>query len=450
MLRDWWHSPQRQTEHREISKIFVHFVSPQSDAQSSVYCTGCALHVVIKNNMTDKLVTGLDILILSTQDWDYSPTRKHHFTRKFTETGNRVLYVEQQMHWLGWLVDLRAQFSRSWRWLLGPREVEPNLWVYTFPIVLPFFQMSAAINWLNNLILLPIIRWQLRRLCFSALVLWTYTPHSADFVGRLGARAAVYSCVDDFASAKGLVNPRAISRMEQRLIRSVDLLIVTSPALYDSKKEGARRIKLIPNGVDVEHFSKAADTSLPVAEEISHLPHPIVGYVGRINYWIDTKLLGRIAREHPEWSVVLVGPVDQLADMAPFKGLANVHVTGRVAYDSIPDYLRAFDVCVNPYVLDGVAEHASPLKLYEYVASGKPVVSVDMPAARQFDGLIEISSNADEFSSLVARLLEQPNSNAAQRMAAARKHTWQIRFEAASRALAEVLAHKKIDPQKLI
>ena len=407
-----------------------------------MYCAGVRTPRCGKK-MTDQLVTGLDILILSTQDWDYSPTRKHHFARMFAENGNRVLYVEQQMHWLGWLIDIRNQFGRAWRWLRSPRSSDgesPNLWVYTLPIVLPFFQMSAAINWLNNLILLPILRWQLRRLGFRAPVLWTYTPHAAEFVGRLGERAAVYSCVDDFASAKGLVSPRAISRMEQRLIRSVDLLIVTSPALYDSKKAGARRVELIPNGVDVEHFAKAADASLPVAGGIADLPHPIIGYVGRINYWIDTALLGRIAREHPEWSVVLVGPVDELAEMAPLKGLANVHVTGRVAYEVVPDYLRAFDVCVNPYVLDGMAEHCDPLKVYEYVASGKPIVSVDMPAARQFDGQIEISSNADEFSSLVELLLEQPNSNAAEQMTAAREHTWEARFEAVSSVLSMLLS----------
>src|SRR5574341_625796 len=102
------------------------------------------------------ILTGHDILILSTQDWDELPTRKHRFARWWAENGNRVLYVEQQMHWAGWLVDLKHQLNRPWRWFQGPRSVDANLWIFTLPIVLPFFQMSRLINWINNLFLLPI------------------------------------------------------------------------------------------------------------------------------------------------------------------------------------------------------------------------------------------------------------------------------------------------------
>lgn len=388
-------------------------------------------------------ITGRDIVILSTQDWDYSPTRKHHFARMFAAQGNRVLYVEQQMHWAGWLIDLRRQFSRAWRWLRGPRPVANGLWVYTLPLVLPFFQMSARINWLNNLFLLPVLKWQLRRLGFAAPILWAYTPHAADFVGRLGEQAAVYTCVDDFTSSRGLVSPDTIARLERRLIETVDLLITTAPALHESRRRYARQAALVPNGVDVEHFARAASANLAVPPAVADLPRPIVGFVGRINYWIDTGLLARIARAHPEWSLVLVGPTDLLAKMKPLRGLANVHVTGRVPYADVPAYVKAFDVCVNPYLADGVAEHCSPLKLYEYVASGKPVVSVDMPAAHTFEGLVEIAADADEFLPLLERVVAAPDKRSGARMAAAREHTWQRRFEAVCAALAEILSERE-------
>src|SRR5688572_24918672 len=117
------------------------------------------------------IITGQDFVILSTQDWTSLPTRKHRFSQWWAQDGNRVLYIEQQMHWAGWLADIRSEFSRAWRWLRGPREVEPNVWVYTLPIVLPFFQMSGLINWINNLFLLPILRAQLKRLGFEHPVL---------------------------------------------------------------------------------------------------------------------------------------------------------------------------------------------------------------------------------------------------------------------------------------
>ncbi|MEJ2150154.1 MAG: glycosyltransferase [Chloroflexota bacterium] len=386
------------------------------------------------------MITGQDFIVLSTQDWDALPTRKHRFARWFAEGGSRVLYVEQQMHWAGWLADLKNQFSRAWRWLRGPRQVAPNLWVFTLPIVLPFFQMSGLINRANNLFLLPVLRAQARRLGFERPVLWTYTPHSADFVGRLGERAAVYECVDDFTSSRGLIDPKVIGRLERRLIEAVDLLIVTAPALLESKRAGARRAILVPNGVEAEHFARAADPALMVAEKLAGLKPPVVGYLGTLNYWIDTHLLGRLAREHPDWTLVLVGPHDLLADLSPLEGLPNVVRTGRVPYADLPGYVKVFDVCLNPYVLDGVAEHCSPLKLYEYLASGKPVVSVDMPEARQFAGLVHIARDSDEFVRLVEGVLADGDGDSAARMAEARNHTWRKRFADVSTALADVLA----------
>jgi glycosyltransferase involved in cell wall biosynthesis len=386
------------------------------------------------------MITGQDFIVLSTQDWDALPTRKHRFARWFAEGGSRVLYVEQQMHWAGWLADLKNRFSRAWRWLRGPRQVAPNLWVFTLPVVLPFFQMSGLINRLNNLFLLPVLRAQARRLGFDHPILWTYTPHSADFVGRLNEQAAIYECVDDFTSSRGLIDPKVIGRLERRLIEAVDLLIVTAPALLESKREGARRAILVPNGVEAEHFAQAADPALAVPEELAGLRPPVVGYLGTLNYWIDTHLLGRLAREHPDWTLVLVGPDDLLADLAPLEGLPNVVRTGRVPYADVPSYVKTFDVCVNPYVLDGVAEHCSPLKLYEYLATGKPVVSVDMPEARQFAGLVRIAQNADEFIRLVEEAISDGDGRSAARMAEARNHTWRKRFADVSAALADVLA----------
>lgn len=390
------------------------------------------------------VLTGWDILCLSTQDWDALPTRKHRFMRWFAEHGNRVLYVEQQMHWLGWLADLRHQGSRAFEWLRGPRQVAPNLWVYTLPPVLPFFQMFRWLNRLNNWLLRPLLRAQLKRLGFEKRLLWTYTPHSADFVGRLGESLAVYECVDEFSAARGLVRAATIRRLERELLARCDLVIVTAQALYDSKREAAKRIVLIPNGAEVAHFNKAADAGAPVAPALADLPRPVVGFLGAVQYWVDVPLLARIARERPDWSVALVGPPGQLVDLSELKALPNVHLTGRVPYADLPGYLRAFDVCLNPYKMDGVAEGCSPIKLYEYMATGKPIVSVDMPEARQFERLIYVAGDADAFVTCVevaVAELDRPEAGekAAQRLAEAERHTWRGRFEAAQAAVLETL-----------
>lgn len=395
-------------------------------------------------------ISGYDFLVLSTQDWDAVPTRKHRFARMYAAQGNRVLYIEQQMHWAGWLVDIKNQFSRAWRFLQGPREVEPNIWVYTLPVVLPFFQMTEVINKINNITLESSLKKALKWLRFNPekLIIWTYTPHSADFVGAFGEYAAVYECVDEFTASKGLVNARAIGKMERDLLAKVDLLIVTAQGLL-AKQQFAKRTKLVPNAAEVSHFATVADADLPIAKELEQTKPPVVGFLGSIQYWIDTDLLVEIARKHPDWTVVLVGPLGILADIDALREQPNVTLTGRVPYEEVPNYVKAFDVCLNPYHMDDVAEHCSPLKLYEYLATGKPVVSVDMPEVQQFKNMVSIAYNRSDFVSLVEETvssLPEPPEQAQKRMQEAWNHTWEKRFEAASGALAEMLAEKYAKP----
>lgn len=393
------------------------------------------------------MITGRDILILSTQDWTAMPTRKHRWARNWARQGNRVLYVEQQMHWAGWLAALRAEFPRAFRWLRGPRAVEPNLWLFTLPIALPFFQMNAALNRLNNLWLAPVLRWAMRRAGFSDVVLWTYTPHSADFVGKLGDSFAVYECVDEFSASKGLVHGPTIAALERELLGKVDLTIVTAPALLETKRPHTRRCELVGNGVDVEHFAAAsrADTAVPPA--IAALPKPVVGFLGGVQYWIDFDLIGYAARAHPDWSFAFVGPVEPLARADKVRGLPNVHFLGRQPYANVPAFVAGFDVCINPYVLDDVAEKCDPLKLYDYLASGKPVVSVDMPAARQFNGLIALTRTPEEFTRALEATLGHPGDGATRQRAAV-PFSWATRFEQVQAVVEDALSrpHPRFAP----
>lgn len=387
------------------------------------------------------MVSGQDILILSTQDWDALPTRKHHWARAFARQGNRVLFVEQQMHLAGWLYEaLRGrQVVRAVRWLRGPRPVEPNVWVFTLPVVLPFFQMSAVINRLNNSALTPVLRRALRGLQFRRPILWAYTPHSADFVGRLGERLTVYECVDEFSAAKGLVRSAAIAALERRLLERADQVIVTAPALLEAKRRYARRIALVPNGADVDRFRAAAEGEAAFPPDLARLPRPIIGFTGWVQYWVDFDLIAHAARAHPDWTFAIIGPVEPLARVDKVRGLNNVHFLGRKPYADIPRYVAGFDVCVNPFVLDGLAEAVSPIKLYEYLASGRPIVSVDMPAAREFDALIWVAKDAGEFLSGLGSALREGQSRAARRQAAAQGYSWAARFRAVEQILESAL-----------
>lgn len=395
------------------------------------------------------MITDCDILILSTQDWDALPTRKHHWARKFAASGNRVLYVEQQMHWLGWLVDLRHQFGRIWRWLTGPQQVSERIWVFTLPLVPPFFQMSILINQINNRLLAPVLRWALGRIGFKDFVLWVYTPHAAGLVGRLGEWLVVYECVDEFSAARGLLHGATVEAQERQLLHLSDSVIVTHPSLVQSKTVGDRLPSLVPNGADIGHFARAGDKSTQPAAAMEDLPRPVVGFHGWIQYWIDFDLIAYAACSHPEWSFVLIGPIEPLARVDKVKGLANVHFLGKQPYEQMPEYLAGFDVCINPFVLGELADAVSPIKLYEYLASGKPVVSVDMPAAREFSDLIPLVRTPKEFLLALEDVLSRAQTGTVVAEVAARQQaacglSWDTRFEQVEEVLKDAIVERRL------
>ena len=388
------------------------------------------------------MITGHDFVCLSSQDWGDLWTRKQRFMRRFAREGNRVLYVEAQAS-LASIGLMRADWKRGFRCLEGPRRVEENLYVATLPLVFPCFQMSIGINTLNNGLLLPLLRHWIKRLGFHRPILWTYNPYSESLIGKLGERFAIYECVDELSAAKGLVRSTVVKELERRLLRRVDLVIVTHENLYRTKKPLAGEIHLIPNGAEVEHFQKASVPDTPIAPEMKSIPHPIVGFLGSIQYWIDIDLLKFLALARPNWSIVLIGPVGRLAEIKQIQHLPNVYLLGRKPYDYLPSYLKAFDVCLNPYVLDETAMNCSPLKLYEYLATGKPIVSVDMPEARKFDGLIsigksyeELLKHLDEIVAGAAEADEMANS----RIQAAQGHSWDNRFSELERVIGKWVA----------
>lgn len=376
------------------------------------------------------MIKNQNIICLSTQDWNDLWTRKQRFMQKFAKNGNKVLYIEAQASLLS-LGIIKKDLGRSLLWLKGPRKIENNLYVATLPLVLPFFQIYPTINKINNWFILRVLRHWIKLLGFNHAIFWTYTPYSDYFVGKIGEKLAVYDCVDEFSAGKGLIRPETIKKLEKDLIRKVNLVIVTHINLLQSKRKLAKNIVLLPNGVDVEHFKKVFLAETPINEEIKKIPRPIIGFLGNIQYWIDLELIRFLALARPDWSFVLIGPIGRLTKIEKIKNLKNIYLLGRKEYQTLPPYIKALDVCINPYIINEVAQNCSPLKLYEYLASGKPIVSVDMPEARKFEGLVEIASDYKDFLEKLEKVLEglpEDSSKVEARIKACQKHSWDSRF----------------------
>jgi glycosyltransferase involved in cell wall biosynthesis len=328
-------------------------------------------------------------------DWfGENRTSSHHIARHLGERFP-LLYVESPGLRAPKATgrDIRKIFLKLAKSRQPATQIGPRMWHLTIPQV-PFQRLPVvpALNrwWSVTRVraTLEAIGWQ------QPPVLWFTVPHVGGVVGQLGERFSVFYCVDDYAALPD-VNAAEVRRMDEELSRRVDLVFAVSKKLEETKRTLNPNVRYAPHGVDVELFGGAATENGEAAEAVRGLQRPVIGYFGTLDARIDTSVLREIAERRPEWTLLLVGRLDVPPEELPHT--PNVRYTGAVSYKDLPDYARAFDVCVMPYRAGAFARNANPLKLREYLATGKPVVSSPMEEAAQFSDLVRTAHTAEEF-----------------------------------------------------
>lgn len=386
-------------------------------------------------------LTGESIITLSTQDWLDLWTRKQRFVLQFARQGNLVMYVETQFHWLSYVKQFRKHWRRIYLFLLGPRKVEKNLYVYTPPLLLPAFQIFSGLATINNVVLAFFLRRAMRRLGMEQPVLWSYTHFNKPLIKKLGCKKALYECVDDYAGAKGLIKADVVRQQERQTLESVQAAIVTADGLKPPMMPYNRNIHIVSNAANVSHFNRAATQKQVEPVEMRNIPHPRLVFLGLTAYWVDLDLLEQIVTQRPGWQVVLVGPV--AVDISRFDRYPNFHSLGRKPYDNLPQYMAHCDIALNPYVVDDVARGCSPLKLYEYLAAGLPVVSTEMPEARKFTKIVSVATDYNEFIRMTDDILarDEAEQTKYRQMALeeSKNHSWENRFLEVEKIAMEVL-----------
>jgi glycosyltransferase involved in cell wall biosynthesis len=387
-----------------------------------------------------------DIVCFGSGQWFYVPSIPE-YTMLEMASKHRVLYVEPFVSFLT-VVQTRlfdknaAAFRPKVRW--GLRRITSHLTVYTPPpLALPFQHRFEWILRINMVFLAWLVRGVMRRLGFSTPILWAYLFRLSGMVGRLSEKAVVYDCIEHdehFVSSES--GKRKVRALEERLCRKADVVFVMNPQLHHLKGQWNPRTVVVPSGAKIAHFSKAADPRTPIAEELAALPRPIVGYFGQVDRWkIDFDLLIYLTQRHPDWSLVFVGPVaPEVRGDARLTPLRNVYFFGRQPYERIPSFLKGFDVCTMPFTPSENIELSSPLKLYEYLATGKPIVSVPFPAVEEFSEYVSIARSSEAFAVAVEQAYTVDTQELAScRMREAEAHSWERRVEQKRAALHDVL-----------
>lgn len=377
----------------------------------------------------------VDIVLLYAPPWS-GPTRfsKHHLASYLANRGARVLYIEAPLTPLG--LRRASEFGRDLRHALeSPKRVADRLWVRRHFVPVPYHAATwptsrRAANRLAQHLLAPAVKRDLLRLGFARPVVIAGLPHAVDLVPSLPRSALVYHCADDYANVHGF--PSTLPQLEAELCRRADLVIATSETLCDERRRFNANTHWVPNGVDFEHFSEPT----PPAREMINLPRPIVGFVGGLSEWVDLELVASLARARPGWSIVLVGP--SAIDTSSVRALHNVRLLGPRPYASIPSYLAAMDVALIPFKQNRVTYHADPIKAYEYLAAGLPIVAADLPALRRLDHVLRLASSPETFlDALDAAIAEGRSAHRAERQAEAQRHRWSARFDEVGQLIRE-------------
>jgi len=379
-------------------------------------------------------------LFLSTTDWDAPQFgSRQQIALQIARRGHRVLFVEipRALHSI---ISDSAGTWRAVRRMGRVREIALRLLAYTPPPVLPVYY-NPVVNALNQRLLLRYLRRCLARLDWRPDVLWTYWPNTAHLIGRLGERVSVYHCIDDFCAAGyPLTSRRAIERMEARQCRSVDLVLTRTAALNAAKGRLNPNTHLLPGGVDTEHFDPARVGPPPA--ELADLPPPRVGFVGTIDDRVDVGLLAQCAGAMPTATFVLVGPVRRhRVDVGPLRRLSNVRFLPPCPHAEVPAIVEAFDVCLIPYWVNEYTRGLSPIKLYEYLAMGKPVIATDLPYLRREAAHIQIAPTAETFQSALRAAIDRPPiaQERSRRRAVAVAHSWERQVNEIERHLEPLL-----------
>jgi len=391
-----------------------------------------------------------DILFVAMEDWDEVWRRDQCVTAEFARRapGRKIIYEGLSIdvsHGLRKL-SLRPLWRALWRSgaPVSPPGL-PNVFLFNPVKWLPSsFPLGQRFNrWVER----RQLRRCARRLGLRRPILWLNPHYALHMVGRMGESLVVYDITDDWTQIKqaAWVQRQTVAE-DAELCRRADVLIVVSERLCQLKSGYCPDLHVIPNGVYLERYRAIADGRLAPHPAAAAWRHPVLAYTGTIHEErVDLALVEEIAEAFPEATIALVGP--SLLSARAQRRLethANILLTGPFPFEELPRLMRAFDVCIVPHVISAFTDSLDPLKLYEYLASGLPIVSTPVAGFRDYPSAVRLGQTAREFCAAIREALAEPHSQRVRRQTLARAHTWEARMDAIETALEVTQANRRL------
>jgi GT2 family glycosyltransferase/glycosyltransferase involved in cell wall biosynthesis len=365
----------------------------------------------------------LDVVVLPVIDWYFRHQRPQQLAAHLAAAGHRVVYLttdfERDRPGLPPFRLLEQVRDRVWTARLACPDPHPAIHTDRLDRDRARF-LAHALHRLEQ------------DLGLHNVVLVAQHPFWYDVVAASARDLLVYDLIDDHAGFQGAGT--WVADVEHDLMEGADLVVATSASLLETKTKAARAV-VVPNAAEVDRFRAAASA---VVRDPGR--RPVVGYVGAIEYWFDTALIEVCARAHPDWDFVLVGGV--VGDEAlRLETLENVRLLGERPYDRVPGLVAGFDVCLIPFLIVPLTRHTNPVKAYEYLSAGKPVVATALPDLVGMEPHVRIGRDHAEFLvALAAAMKEADDADlVCARTAWAMQHSWKVRAREFERAVFDGL-----------
>ena len=341
--------------------------------------------------------------------------------------------------------------SLGWRRLWFEKEkAKTNL---SQPLISNFFHFSIYPQelWFPKLYRLPRVnKWmlhqrldriikKLKRNGCQEIILYVWRPKFADALDAMQFDLRCYHIDDDYTFSE---NDKPMSSLEVKILREVDVAFIHSSGLMKKKASFARKVFHIPNGVDYQAYATQRDEP----SDISIIPHPRIGYVGWLKAQLDLELFLTLVKRHTDWSFIFIGPAQQTEYMRKWirqiSTFSNVYMLGEQPVDRLPAYTQALDVCLMNYKVNAYTNSIYPLKLHEYLATGKPVVGAPIQSVIPFGDVVKLARSDEEWSQAISESLS-PSLNTVEatqtRQSIAKKYDWNSLVFSVAHAMCEGL-----------
>ncbi|GAA4828604.1 hypothetical protein GCM10023310_01830 [Paenibacillus vulneris] len=377
----------------------------------------------IKNlqKIANECVEGVDIFRFPVIEWNFRWQRPQQISSEFSKNNHRVFYFS---------IETLALNNPN----LGKEDIADQLQIQILQQNVWWVKLcsnnflNAYKNTINDEIDLKYLQWSIdhlkKKFSIKSSVSILDLPYWAPLALSLDNNKVIYDCMDDHAGFS--TNSSDMLSSEGILINKADVVVTSSKRLYDKMHRKNNNVKLIRNAGEFEHFSVPPKK---LAGEFENLEGPVIGYYGAISEWFDIRLIENLAKRNKNWTFVLVGDTFG-CDTSTAENIENIIFTGEKPYKDLPKYLYGFDVCIIPFLINELTMSTNPVKVYEYLAAGKPVVSTKLPELEIIgEELVHLANSCDEFERKIRECLNGRKQDIEKRKQFAKENTWLARYK---------------------